>query len=507
MEKARRILRESQESLTEGFGFEIQRDNCFRFEGTHELTVVKEHTLVESSTTWERSKFEEVVGEAIREVREVPWVVLPRIDRFARNIEAAAYYLGLLRKNGVRIAFAQENMVIDDSSQPDAPMKVMMFFMHGFKADQDGRQIKHNTAGGQDKLAQIAKEVPNGMVIWPFDYLSKRIYGKMVTGKPAINSERVSWVRKWVDWILDEGVSISEICRRMNQVPVPTPRQGRQWKGAAGEWHRSNVTDILRSRQLLGEFSWRGEIYLKDDSLRILSDERFEALQKRMNENRERSYYNAAKYDYPPLRKLVFCSCGHLMYGIPASGVPYYRCPKCKRQWINARRLWSDIQGKIREELLTEERVIPAVRKQFDSRETIERLEHEIKLKDSEVEKWEDAKDRAFRMGMELRNYSTDSVQKQINFAEGKIQTFTAEKNELERRLATVKQQILNEEGIRRFCRLAANNLDNLTKDQWEMLLRLLRLRITVHSKELITVNVALPPVVKDATKIELSRL
>ena len=161
MEKARRILRESQESLTEGFGFEIQRDTCLRFEGTYELTVVREHTLVESSTTWERSKFEEVVGEAIRELPEVPWVVFPRIDRFARSIEAAAYYLGLLRKNDVRIAFAQENIVIDDSSQPDAPMKVMMFFMHGFKADQDGRQIKHNTAGGQDKLAKIAKEVPN----------------------------------------------------------------------------------------------------------------------------------------------------------------------------------------------------------------------------------------------------------------------------------------------------------------------------------------------------------
>jgi hypothetical protein len=97
-------------------------------------------------------------------------------------------------------------------------------------------------------------------------------------------------------------------------------------------------------------------------------------------------------------------------------------------------------------------------------------------------------------------------VQEQIDRAEEKIQRLQAEKAELERRLATVRQQILNEEGIRRFCRLAANNLDNLTKDQWEMLLRLLKLRVTVRSKELITVNVALPPV-KDAAEIELSRL
>ncbi len=505
MEKARRLLRESQESLTEGFGFEIQRDTCLQFEGTRGLTLVKEHALVENSTTWERSKFEEVVGEAIREVREVPWVVFPRIDRFARNIEAAAYYLGLLRKNGVKIAFAQESIVIDDSSQPDAPMKVMMFFMHGFKADQDGRQIRHNTAGGQNKLAEEAKEVPNGMVIWPFDYLPKRIYGRMVTGKPSVNEERTAWVRKWVDWISDEAVSISEVCRRMSQAQVMPPRQARRWKGAAKEWARSNITDILKSRQLLGEFSWRGKVYLRDESLRILSDERFEVLQKRLEEIRANSYYNAAKYDYPPLRKMVFCNCGHKMYGIPSSGVTYYRCPKCKRMWINAQRLWGDIQRQISEWLLREERLIPAIRTQFDSKETIERLEQEIKAKTGEIEKSEDEKDRAFRMGMELHNYPPQKVQEQIDRAEEKIQTLEAEKADLDRRLATVKQRILNEEGIKRFCRLAASNLDNLTKDHWEMLLRLLKLHVTVHSKELITVNVALPPV-KNTAEIELSR-
>jgi len=297
---------------------------------------VKEHQIVESSTMWNRQKFQEVVNEAIRHRGEVPAIVFPRVDRFARNLEAAGYYLGCLRQNGIVVMFAQEALVVDSEA---SAMQVFMFFLHSFKADQDARQIARNTAGGINKLAEIAKEVPTGMVIWPFDYLPKRIYGKMVTGKPSVNEGRAIWVRKWTDWILDEGISISEVCRRMNQAVVPPPRQARQWKGAAKEWHRSNITDILRSRQLLGEFSWRGQVYLKEDSLRILGDERFEALQKRLDENRERRYYNAAKYDYPPLRKMVFHYCGQMMYGIPASGIPYYRCPKCKREWVNAKRL------------------------------------------------------------------------------------------------------------------------------------------------------------------------
>ena len=501
--KARTVLRESNETLKEGYGFANQREDCLAFAPKLGLEVVQEHQIVERSTVWNRQKFQEVVDEAVRHRCEVPAIVFPRVDRFARNLEAAGYYLGCLRQNGLVVMFAQEALVVDNEA---STMQVLMFFIHSFKADQDAKQIARNTARGRNKLAEIAKEVPNGMVIWPFDYLSKRIYGTLVTGKPSVNGERSTWVGKWVDWILDEGVGVSEVCRRMNKTDVSPPRQSRRWNGAAREWQRSCITDILRSRQLLGEFSWRGQIYLKDDSLQILSDERFEALQKRLDENRERSYYNAAKYDYPPLRKVVFHSCGHLMYGIPASGIPYYRCPKCKKEWVNAKKLWANIERGIRDALLREDRIIPAIRKQFDSKETIKNLEQEIKVKAHEIEGWEDAKDNAFRMGMEVRHYPPERVQEQIDRAEEKIQRLQAEKAELERRLATVRQQILNEEGIRRFCRLAANNLDNLTKDQWEMLLRLLKLRVTVRSKELITVNVALPPV-KDVAEIELSRL
>jgi hypothetical protein len=502
--KARRVLRESNEALKEAFGPENQRGCCQKFEEKHGLQVAKEHLSVESSSTWKRDELDDIIAEAIREKDDIPCIEFPRVNRFARNLEAACYYFGLLRKNELVVAFAFEEYIIDGHT---SPMKALQLLIDAYQADQDGRIMKHSMHGGQDKLAEIAHEVPAGMVIWPFDYMPKRIYGKMVTGKPSKNAERAAWVVKWVEWVLDEGASISNVCWRMNQAHVPTPRQTRHWKGAAKEWHRSNITDILRSRQLRGEFSWKGKVYLKEESLRIISDERFEALQKRLAEIRANKYYNAAKYDYPPLRKMVYCSCGHLMYGIPASGVTYYRCPKCKRQWINAQRLWSSIQSKIREDLLREERLIPAIRTQFDSSRTIERLEQDIKAKDREIHKWKDAKDRAFEMGMHIRNYPQDKVQEQIDQAEGKIQAFQTEKVELERRLATVRQRILNEEGIRRFCRLAAKNLDNLTKDQWQMLLAFLRLHVIVHGKELVTVKVGLPPVVRDSAEIELSRL
>lgn len=497
--KARRVLRESNEILKEGYGFDNQRDDCLKFAAKYELEVVKEHQLVESSTAWNREKFEEIIDKAIQERDEIPGLLLPRVDRFARNQVAAGHYLFLLRQAGLTIMFAQEDLVVDNEA---SAMKVLMFFIHSFKADQDGKQLKHNLLGGRDKVATVAHEVPNGMVIWPFDYMPKRIYGKMLTGKPSINKERAAWVSKWADWIIEEGLGLAEVCRLMEQNhPLVKTRRG-------GRFSPKAIRDILRSKQLIGIFEWKGDVYLQDENLRILTDEQFEALQKRLDENRERRYYNAAKYDYPPLPKMVFHTCGQLMYGVPVNGKPYYRCPKCRKSYISAQIIWDEYQQGIKGELLREERLIPAIRAQFDNKDTITRLEREIKAKVDEIQKWRDAKDAAFRLGMMLKNYPQERVQGEIDKAEEKIQHLEAEKANLDKRLSTLREQKLNEEGIRRLCQLLAKNIDSFTKNQWEVLNKLLKLRITVYSKELIAVNVALPPV-RDTrdTQVEFSRL
>ena len=189
----RRVLRESNEVLKEGYGFTNQRDDCIKFETGNGIKVVEEHQLVESSSTWNRAKFLSIIELAIKCKEEIPVIIFPRVDRFARNLEAAGYYLGLLRQNGLVVMFAQEDLVVDSET---SLMNVLMFFVHSFKADQDGRQIKHNLLEGRDKLAKLAHEVPNGMVTYPFDYLPKRIYGQMTTGKPTINELRAAWVKK-----------------------------------------------------------------------------------------------------------------------------------------------------------------------------------------------------------------------------------------------------------------------------------------------------------------------
>jgi hypothetical protein len=290
-----------------------------------------------------------------------------------------------------------------------------------------------------------------------------------------------------------------------------TPRAGRQWKKAGKEWKPKAVRDILRSRQLIGEFRWKGQIYLKDDDLRILTDEEFETLQLVLDENRDRSFYNAVKHDYPPLRKMVLCGYhpSQLMYGKPGRDTTFYYCPQCRKEGhsnqIRCQRIWERYRNEIKHRLLEDERLIPALREQVNNNDTIARLEQDINLKTDEIKKYDDAKDTAFRRGISIRNYPQERVQKQIDEADVKIRHLKAERSELEKRLRTLKEQRLNEEGIRRLCRIVAKNIDDLTKEQWEMLNQMMKLKVIVYGKDLVTVNVALPPV-RDS-EIEFSRL
>lgn len=500
MNRGRRILRESEEMLTQGFGFDNQREKSLEFETKHNIEVVKEHKLVETSSSWNRDKFEAIINEAIREKHEIPWIIFPRVDRLARNIEAAGYFHGLLRRNGLKIGFAQEDLTVDDET---ATMNVFMVFLHAFKADQDGKQIKSNLLGGRDKLATKVNEVPNGMVIWPFDYHTKRLYGKMTTGKPGINEDRKQWVRKWVQWLIDDGIGLCEIRDRMNDAKVLSPRASRGWKGTRGKWSLKGIRDILKNRQLLGEFSWKGKRYLEDESLRILSNEEFAAIQGILDHNIERRYYNATKYDYPPLRKLVFHHCGQLMYAWPCFKKPRYRCIVC-RESVDATILWSEIKAELANGLSREDRLIPALQAQFDSKETAGTLEQEIKIKDSEILKWRCAKDDAFQMGMMLKNYPTEKVQQHIDEAQGHIERLGIEKASLEKQLATLRERTLNIEGIRRLIEIIAGNIEKFTKEQWQRLNEMLKLKVTVYSSNFYVVNVALPPVKHCAIEISL---
>jgi hypothetical protein len=373
-------------------------------------------------------------------------------------------------------------------------MDFFLFNLHLFKAEEDAQQMKRNLLGGRDKLAEKGGQLPNGTPIWPFDYYPKRVYGQLTTGRPCLNQERARWVRRWYEAVVFEDMGVNGIEKWMEREGVRTKR--------GNKISAKHVRDILTSRQLLGEFSWKGKVYLRDESLRILTEQEFDTLQSKLRQNRERSYYNAVKYDYPPL-PVVRHKCGQLMDKVPLQGrrgkkVLYYHCRRCKGagRYVMAEPIWNKLRPELQNSLLREERLIPALRAQYaDNTAVVASLENQLSQIDQAIAEQERRKDRAFQLGIELQGYPTERVQAEIDKAEEKIQKLKSEKAELHRQLQVAKQRILDEEGIRRLCSEVQGNLESLDRDGWLKLNKRIGLVVTIHSKEDIVVKVSLPPV------------
>ena len=190
------------------------------------------------------------------------------------------------------------------------------------------------------------------------------------------------------------------------------------------------------------------------------------------------------------------------MYGKPVRSTTWYYCPKCKTE-IRGKIIWDEVRKEIRTGLLREDRLVPAIESQFNNVELIVKREQELKgLKDRIAflnNKW----DALYKLVSS--DYPRDRFKKGEREIIEAINRAKDEQEQTERELDIIRQRRLDEEGIARFCRLVAHNMDNLSKEQWEMLLKIMRLRITVHSKDTIAVSVALPPVRE--SQIEFSRL
>ena len=64
----------------------------------------------------------------------------------------------------------------------------------------------------------------------------------------------------------------------------------------------------------------------------------------------------------------------------------------------------------------------------------------------------------------------------------------------MERQLAELRQAMVDDEGLRRFCEIATRNMDALDDSQWRLLLETMRLTVLVDDSG-VTVNVAVPTV------------
>ena len=168
MEKGDIILRESADSLLEGYGLDIQEAKAREWMSTRGIEVGETDTIIETGRTWSRERFEASLQRRIERHRrgQIDWVVFPWVDRDSRLLLSFGYYIGLLVKKELKVGFAREDITTIDS-----PEKIFMLFLHGYKAEADGHMIVEKFMAGKRRRAEEGRFPFYPGDLWPYRYI------------------------------------------------------------------------------------------------------------------------------------------------------------------------------------------------------------------------------------------------------------------------------------------------------------------------------------------------
>lgn len=227
-------------------------------------------------------------------------VIVYKLDRFSRSRYDMANYKYRLKKNGVQLISATENISNDpEGIILESVLEGMAEFYSAELSQKIGRglkesALKHNATGGQIPL------------------------GYKIEGKKWVIDEETAPIVREAFTMFVEGTSIADICRIFNA------KGYRSSKGA--KFGKSSFSKIFRNERYVGVYKY-GEYRAEDAVPAIIDRDLFEQAKARLKTNGASPGKNKAKVIYLLSGKLWCGHCGSKMNaGSNNRGYRYYQC-------------------------------------------------------------------------------------------------------------------------------------------------------------------------------------
>jgi site-specific DNA recombinase len=295
-------------------------------------------------------------------------------DRLARKYAYQVLLLDELQRSGVEIVFL--NRALGDSPEDDLLLQVQ-----GMVAEYERAKILERSRRGKRHAAQIGSINPLSGAPYGYHYVDTQ-EGKG-QARYEVHSEQAQVVRQIFDWIGRERVSIGEVCRRLQQATIYSPK-------GKPVWDRSTVWGLLNNPAYKGTAAFgKTAIGQKRPRLRpgrkqspqprkdyssydqnpqqwilipvpaLIDEALFEAVQQQLQENRQRARQSQRGAKYLLQGLLVCKQCGYAYYGKPVSNksakgkvrnYAYYRCIGTDAYRFGGERICANLQ--VRTDLL-----------------------------------------------------------------------------------------------------------------------------------------------------------
>lgn len=255
-----------------------------------------------------RVHFQQMVNDSSSHLWE--YVIVWKLDRFARNRTDSAMFKFRLRKNGVRVLSATEHI----SENPEGIiLEAVLEGMAEFYSAELSQKITRGMRESAMKCHSIGGHVPLGY--------------KIEDHKLVIDPATAHIVQEAFQ-LYANGESIADICRIFNTKGYLTA------KGVP--FNRSSFKAIFRNERYIGVYKYK-DFRVEDGIPAIIDKPLFETVRSRLSENAQAPARGKAKVDYLLAGKLFCGHCGASMNGESGTSrtgavYNYYACYTRKRQ-------------------------------------------------------------------------------------------------------------------------------------------------------------------------------
>ena len=301
--------RYSSHSQTEQ-SIEGQLKVCYEYAESHNYTVVGEYIdRAQSGKFDNRAEFQRMISDSEKHTFE--GVLVYQLDRFARNRYDSAIYKAKLKKNGVRVMSAKEN-ISDDASG---------ILIEGVLESM-----------AEYYSVELAQKINRGMAINAEKCLSN---GSNPGLGYKVNKDRTFSVDE------EEAAIVREIYERYasgeTKAEIVKDLQRRKVKTSIGnEFTYNSLSHLLKNKRYIGIYLYKG-VETPGGMPRILDDDLFYRVQEIMNRNKSAPARTRGENEYLLTTKLFCGHCKEMMVGYAGTSKSgrqyhYYICKNARKK-------------------------------------------------------------------------------------------------------------------------------------------------------------------------------
>ena len=283
---------------------------CYQYAAARGIRVVGEYIdrALSGTRADTRPEFQRMIQDARK--KQFQFVLVWKLDRFARNRYDSVIYKNKLKNTGVRVLSVTEGVGEgSESTIMEAILEAM--------AEEYSRQISQNVSRGMREAARQANTVGGTIPL-----------GYKLDGKKLVVEESEAQIIRYIYSRYTAGIGKKEIIADINAKGWRTRRKK--------PFTLSSLTAILQNRKYSGVYTYAGEIEVEGGCPAIVDKATFDKARQVAAQARRAPARAKAKEEYLLAGK-VFCGhCGAPMIGESGRGkggvtYHYYTCANRKK--------------------------------------------------------------------------------------------------------------------------------------------------------------------------------